>query len=413
MLHLNTRRPAKRAHAEALSQTTLDEFRKYLQLRGYADTTIQQYVAAARRFRSWLCHSRKRYQPLGDASVASFVRHCKVKHHLRYVHHIQSSLGHLMRMLRDSGELPDAPRPSPTVIDLAVQEFVAHLRNTCGLSEATCKCHAKYAHQFLKSTYGNGPLRLERLCRDDLAQFVRSFAKQATPASNQSLVGTLRRYLRYLQLLGICDERLVASVPMIRRWRLANLPRTMTEEQVHTFLSSFDRSTVIGRRNYGVALLMATLGLRASEVALLQLDDMDWREASLRIVSPKSRRMKVLPMPVAVGQAIVDYLRHGRPTVSHRHVFARHVAPRDIPLSGASIRAIAIRAYRCCGFDPQWKGTHILRHTVATHIHRHGATLKEVADLLGHRSIETSTIYAKVNLPALAAVALPWPEVTT
>ena len=413
MPYVHARPPAKSAHAEALSQATLDEFRKYLQLRGYAVTTIQQYVAVAMRFRFWLCRSRNRCQPLGDASVASFVRHCKVKHHLRYVHHLESSLGHLVRMLRDRGDLPDAPRPSPTVIDLAVQEFVAHLRDTCGQSESTCKRHAKYVHQFLKSTYGNRPLRLERLCHDDLVRFVRSFAKQATPASNRSLVGTLRRYLRFLQLLGICDERLVASVPMIRRWRLANLPRTMTEEQVHTFLSSFDRSTAIGQRDYGVAMLMATLGLRASEVALLQLDDMDWREASLRIVSPKSRRVKVLPMPVAVGQAIADYLRHGRPTVSHRHVFARHVAPRDLPLTGPSIRAIAIRAYRRCGFDPHWKGTHILRHTLATRIHQRGATLKEVADLLGHRSIETSAVYAKVNLPALVTVALPWPEVTT
>jgi len=413
MPYVRTRPSAKIARAEALSQTTLDEFREYLQLRGYAVTTIQQYVAAATRFRSWLCHSRKRYLPLSDAVMASFIRHCRIKYHLRHVHHIQISLRHLVRMLRDRGDWPDVPGPSPTVIDLAVQEFVVHLRDTCGLAESTRRCHAKHVHQFLTSTYGNRPLRLKRLDRHDLARFVRNFAKQATPASNHSLVGTLRKYVRYLQLLGICDERLVASVPMIRRWKLANIPRTMTEEQVHTFLSSFDRSTAIGQRNYGVALLMAALGLRAGEVALLQLQDIDWREASLRIVSPKNRRVKVLPMPVAVGQAIVDYLRHGRPTVSHRHVFVRHIAPRDIPLSGSSIRAIAISAYGRCGFDPSWKGTHILRHTLATHIHQHGASLKEVADLLGHRSIETSAVYAKVNLPALTAVALPWPEVTT
>ena len=413
MVRLQSRSPAQGDHPEVLCQATLDEFREHLRSRGYAGTTIQQYVAAATRFRSWLCQPRRRRQPLGNASVSSFVRHCRVKRHLRHMHHIRSSLGHLLQMLRDRGELTDAPAPSPTAIDLAVQEFVTHLRDTCGLAEATYRRHAKFVRRFLESTYGSGPLRLKRLCRDDIVQFVRGSTEQATPGSNQALVGALRRYLRYLQLLGICDEQLVVAVPTIRRWRLASLPRTMSEEQLHTFLSSFDRSTATGRRDYGVALLMATLGLRASEVALLQLDDINWRESSLRIVSPKSRRVKVLPMPVTVGRAIVDYLRHGRPTVSHRHVFARHIAPREIPLNGASIRAIAIRAYRRCGFDPRWKGTHILRHTVATHIHQRGATLKEVADLLGHRSIETSAVYAKVNLPALATVALPWPEVTT
>ena len=187
----------------------------------------------------------------------------------------------------------------------------------------------------------------------------------------------------------------------------------MTEEQLDTFLSSFDRSTTTGRRNYAMAMLMGTLGLRASEVAVLQLDDINWRDSSMRIASPKSRRANVLPLPVCVGQAIADYLRHGRPATADRHVFVRHVAPKDIPLNGPLICKMATSAYRRCGFDPRWHGTHILRHTAATNMHQRGATLKEVADLLGHRSIETFAVYAKVNLPALVAVALPWPEVTT
>ena len=271
----------------------------------------------------------------------------------------------------------------------------------------------EYVRQFLDRKYGSGALRLNRLCRDDLVSVVCDYARQQTPASTQVFTSALRRYLRYLQMQGICSEKLAVAIPVASRWRLANLPRTMTKDQLHTFLSSFDRSTAIGRRDYAIVMLMSTLGLRASEVALLQLDDLNWRNSSLRIVSPKSRRTNVLPLPNAVGRAIADYLRRGRPTTSHRHIFSRHAAPRDIPLNGGSIRALTVRAYGRCGFDPRWKGTHILRHTVATQLHQRGATLKEVADLLGHRSIETSAIYTKVNLPALAAVALPWPEVTT
>jgi integrase len=186
----------------------------------------------------------------------------------------------------------------------------------------------------------------------------------------------------------------------------------MTEQQLQTFLSSFDRKTAMGRRNYAIGLLLATLGLRASDVVALRLDDLNWRESSIRIASPKGRHVKALPLPHRVGQAIANYLRHGRPATSVRHIFVRHVAPKDTPLTAAAVRGMAVTAYRRCGFDPRWKGVHILRHTVATHLHQRGGSLKEVADLLGHRSIESSAVYAKVNLPELAAVALPWPEVT-
>lgn len=414
MLDRHSRSPAKRGTRNAtIRQATLDEFAEYLRSRGYAAATIRQYVAVAERFRSWLCHPRKRRQPLDEDSVSAFIGHCRSKHRLRQWHHLRSGLGRLVQMLRDRGEWTGAPVPAPRTIDLAIQEFVVHLRETCGLADSTCRRHAQLIRRFLESRHGGGALRLNQLCQDELTQFIGDFAKHATPNSSRELASSLRKYLRFLQLQGICDGRLLAAIPPFPLWKLASLPRTMTEEQVHRFLLSFDRSTPIGQRDYGIALLMATLGLRASEVALLQLDDLNWRESSLRVTSPKSRRVKALPMSTRVGQAIADYLRHGRPTVSHRHVFARHVAPREVPLNGASIRAIAVRAYGRCEFDPQWKGTHILRHTVATHIYQRGATLKEVADLLGHRSIETSAIYAKVNLPALAAVALPWPEVTT
>ena len=409
-----SRCPAKRAGCSSdLCLTTVGDFAAYLHSRGYAVTTIRHYVAIAERFRCWLSRPRKQKTFVGEAAVTLFARRCKVKYRLRHVHHIQSGLGHLLRMLRDRGELAEAPAPALTAIDVAMREFASHLRETCGLSESTCRLRVYYVQQFLRSKYGSGPLQLKLLCREDFVNFVADFAQQWNPGAARRLASSLRKYLRYLQLQGVCDGRLVAAVPTIRQYQLTHLPRTMTEKQLHTFLASFDRATPFGRRDYAIALLMSTLGLRPSEGALLQLEDLNWRGSSLRIVSPKSRRAKVLPMPAHVGQAIADYLRHGRLLTCHRYVFARHFAPKHVPLNPALIRAMTVRAYRRCRFDPSWNGTHILRHTVATHMHQRGATLKEVADLLGHRSIETSRVYTKVNLPALAAVALPWPEVTT
>lgn len=232
------------------------------------------------------------------------------------------------------------------------------------------------------------------------------------PVAAQAAASALRRYFRFLQLQGICSADLVASIPTTPRWKLAALPKTLTEDQLHTLLSSFDRTTPLGKRDYAMVTLMASLGLRSSEVAMLKLDDLNWRDSSMRLVTPKNRRTLTLPLPSVTGRAIADYLRHGRPATSSRHVFVRHSAPRQVPINGSTIRAMVVRAYRRCGFDPKWCGTHILRHTVATQLHQHGASLKEVADLLGHRSIETSAVYAKVNMCALSKVALPWSEVT-
>jgi len=412
MLTRSGQRPKRRKpRPEALPLASLDHFSDYLRSLGFASNTSQLYLAVARRFRSWLHHPRKRKLFIGEASVAAFVRRCKVKSHLRHVHHVESGLRHLLRMLRGRGELADPPAPVLSTIDVAMRDFAVYLQGTCGLAETTRRFHVYYVRQFLESRFGSGPLRLSHLCRADLIGFVGRFAEQWTAGAARRLASSLRMYLRYLQLHGICDRDLVASVPTIRQYRLSHLPRTMTENQLRTFLSSFVRSTPLGRRNYAMGLLMSTLGLRVGEVALLQLDDLNWREGSIRIVSPKTHRMRILPLPAHVGQAIVDYLRHGRPATTHRQVFVRHVAPREMAITAAAVRVAMVSAYRRCGFDPRWKGTHILRHTVATQLHQRGATLKEVADLLGHRSIETSAIYAKVDHPALTAVALPWPEV--
>jgi len=260
-------------------------------------------MAVVERFRAWLCHPRNRKQSVDEASIAAFIRYCRAVRPLRDVHHIRSSLRLLGRMLRAFGDLADVAT-APTAIDNAVADFVAHLRGTAGLAESTCIMRAMYIRQFLQSTFGTSPLRFNRLGRDDLNRFIVSYARRWTPASVQVVATSLRAYLRYLQLWGICGGQLLAGVPSIPSWKLARLPRTMTTEQRHTYLSAFDGTTAVGRRDYAMALLMSTLGLRAGEVALLQLNDLNWRDSVLRIVIPKSRRTRVLPLPVQVGRAI-------------------------------------------------------------------------------------------------------------
>lgn len=184
----------------------------------------------------------------------------------------------------------------------------------------------------------------------------------------------------------------------------------MTESQLRDFLSVFDRSTAVGRRDYAMALCQVDMGLRACEVAGLCLEDIDWRNAILRINTTKVKRAREFPLPVRVGRAISRYLRYGRFSTFTRSIFVRHGKRHGFPVSTHLIRWAMRRAYAEVQGCEHWTGTHVLRHTAATLMLRRGVSLKEIADVLGHQSIETTTIYTKVDLPALGAVALPWPE---
>jgi site-specific recombinase XerD len=210
---------------------------------------------------------------------------------------------------------------------------------------------------------------------------------------------------------GLCNARLVNAVPAIPSWTLASLPKSFNEQQLASLLQSFDLSTSIGRRDYAIALCLIGLGLRSNEVAALSLDEIDWRKGVLRIHHGKGQRINLLPLSADTGRAIALYIRHDRPPTQQRNVFVRHVAPIGEPIKSCAIQAIIRRAFKHSGITTPFMGSHMLRHTAATRMVQAGVSIKEVADILGHRSINTTCIYAKVDLPTLSSVAMPWPEV--
>jgi integrase len=184
----------------------------------------------------------------------------------------------------------------------------------------------------------------------------------------------------------------------------------MSEQQLHQFLDLFDRSTSAGRRDYAIVLCQVSLGLRVGEVAALKLDDIDWRSGTIRIAASKTCRGRMLPLTDGIGQAIADYLRNGRPVTTCRHVFVRYTFPPGTPVSRSLISHFLRRAFAQVKGCESWKGAHVLRRTAATRMYRRGVTLKEIGDVLGHRRLDTTAIYAKVEPTQLAAVPLPWPE---
>src|SRR5690606_7899732 len=202
------------------------------------------------------------------------------------------------------------------------------------------------------------------------------------------------------------------SIPAVAHWRLSALPRCLDEQQLKRVLEAFDPRTPCGLRDRAMVQCLATLGLRPRELAELRLEDVDWRGGTLQLPTRKTRRGAVRPLPREAGHASVTYLRNERPTTTERRVFVQHSGRCcGTALSASAIKAAVVRAFRRAGVDAPRGGAYIFRHTVASGLVARGATLKEVADFLGHQCLDTTTIYAKLDLPALREVALPWPEV--
>jgi site-specific recombinase XerD len=386
----------------------------YLETRGHPRSTIRRCVRAIEHFGTWLASQRIAPEDVTRATIRSFLHehlpicHCPTPAST-YARQVRAALGHLLRL--PSGPFQrHRPTSPPTPVEAILELYRGHLRNSCGLAEATCSYRLRHARVFLRSKFGNGLVNWGALRPEDLMAFTAEYAARCRPGSAQVAASSLRSLLRFLQLHGHCTPALVAAVPHIPRWQLDHLPKTMSEDQLRRFLDRFDRSNPTGLRDYAMARCQVDLGLRASEVIALHLEDIDWRGGTLRIAGGKIGRTRELPLPQAVGRAIVEYLRRGRPETTCRHVFVRHTVPVGGALGPALMRGVIRRAFARVEGCSHWTGTHVLRHTAATRLHRRGASLKEVADLLGHRSLDTTAIYTKVDLPALAAVALPWPE---
>jgi integrase len=221
----------------------------------------------------------------------------------------------------------------------------------------------------------------------------------------------LRMFVRFLTAEGRCPVGLEAAIPLVPHWRLSSLPRYLQPEEVERIVASCNRATPMGKRDRAIILLLARLGLRAGDVVQLRLGDIDWKGAWLH-VSGKSRRETRLPLTQEVGGALVEYLRIGRPQTEGDRMFVRCRAPFRPFAAHHAVSVIVDRAMRRAGVTPPGRGAaHLLRHSVATALLRQGAPLQDIATVLRHRSIQTTQIYAKVDVSMLDQIAQPWPEV--
>lgn len=390
-------------------------FVAYLQEHRFHPGTVKTYLHCIGHFARWLTAQRIPLLSIDEALIERFVTEhlpgcqCPTPCQRAEVG-MRAALARLLRVLR-ANHCIAGPRLGPPAIHDELERFDAHLDSIGGLAPATRVSRRMWVRKFLLDRFGDGPVSVGQLKPGDIADFLRTHCDGYTPGTVRVLGGSLRSYLRFPALhCGDPVEPLVAAVPTVAQWRLAALPAHLTADEVARFLGAFERHTFEGRRGFAMARCLLDLGLRASEVAALRLDDVNWREGTLRIVGGKSRRADVLPLPAPTGRAIVEYLREARPPSASRALFVRHRAPPNVPIDAGFVRGAVRRAFARCGLADRYTGTHVLRHTAAQRMLCGGASLKQIADVLRHRSLDTTTIYTKVDLPRLAAVAAPWPE---
>jgi len=385
---------------------------RYLGERGYAPQTVAGYVATAAHFLHWTEHVSLPCAPIDERVVATFldrhIAHCACGWRRTEDHQgARAALGHLLLVLRTLGMAPARP-VSTTPIDEEIRRFEEYLDHVRGLAPKTRRGMGRIVRELLWKRFHDRPVVISAITPEHLRRcFARLCERYRAPTSAGSVVSALRSYFRYRVAAGDAVGGLVSALSYPANWQHASLPKSLADEELERLLTSLAWPAPAMRRSTAIVRCAVDLGLRSGEIAALSLDDIDWRAGTVKLRKTKSRREQLLPLPEPAGRAIAAYLEHERPESPHRAIFVRRVAPHDRPAGADLVRKTIREAYRRAGLP--YTRSHLLRHTIARRLLDGGSSLKEVADVLRHRSLNTTMIYVKLDSRALGAVALPWP----
>jgi site-specific recombinase XerD len=289
------------------------------------------------------------------------------------------------------------------------RDYETYLRRQRGLSERSIFHSWRIADRFLEFRFGETVGDLSRVTSADIVSFLQALTTRTPPLRDKTLSSHLRNFFRYLFKAGKTNANLALGIPSVAQRYGTRLPRHLTTEQVEIVVKAVRTDTAIGRRNYAMVLLLARLGLRAPEAIAMQLDDIDWRSGEI-IVRGKGNRHDRVPLPPDVGEALADYIRSDRKTAS-RALFVTDRAPHRPFKDGQMLNNVLRAAFARTGLKPPapYVGSHILRHSLATNLVQHGASLAEIGDMLRHRSRASTMLYARLDIDGLRSIAQPWP----
>jgi integrase/recombinase XerD len=386
----------------------LDPFTRELEGLGYADGTVRKKRSIAAAFAAWVGGQRLAVSAIDDATVEAFLGCSGGSGRVAGDGRRRTVTGFLEH-LRVAGV---TVRPRPTTDEgfgaLLEERYGAYLVVERGLAQRTVDGYRSYVREFVREHFGESasmatgqPLEAGAV-RGFLLRRTRSLA----PRTAQLVATVLRSFLRFLFLEGVTTMNLAFAIPTVPTYRQARAHAYLGEEEVRVLLAACDHETASGRRDLAILLLLARLGVRACEVAALELADVRWRGGEI-VVRGKGRDLRRLPLLADVGAALADYLCEGRPKSACRSLFLRNDAPR-VGLGPDGVGFVVRRALMRAGLQPAHRGSHLLRFSLATNLLHRGASMLEIGQVLGHRSRDSTEIYAKVDFAALRAVALPW-----
>jgi integrase len=387
----------------------MDGFAASLERDGYRDATAVRYLRAAAHLGHF---QQEQGGVLADVDLSAFFRHlqtcrCPRSKGGRRNHHTSFGAKRYRDYLVQIGVCRCSVAPDIRIADSTlVVDFRQWLQKHRGAAGPTVRQYSRGAADLMMAL-GNDPLRWN-------AKGVRTYfldsATRCGVGTAEKLTTSLRIFLRYLSIRGQCQADLDKAVPAYASWRLAEMPRYLTAEQVHRLITACDGSSPERRRDRAIIMLLARLGLRAGDVAQLRIADIEWATGTL-LVSGKGRYQVRLPLPQEVGDAILDYVECRPPVRDTDHIFVRNIAPFRPFIRGDGVSGVVRRAMKRAGIMTPAKGAHVLRHTAATEMLRHGVPLDRIALVLRHRGIDTTAYYAKADVNLLKQIAQPWPEV--
>lgn len=405
--------PAARSRGCAQLDCHIPGYRQYLLDRGHAAGYVRNCEAAVAHLSTWMKGADKRLADVDEGFVAEFVEHhlpgCHCATSARHPSTVRAALGHLLVVLRTATAIVSRP-VDMTEVAQELRRYDQYMEQVRGLAPKTREGALRLVEALLRKHFGDDAIQFDVITPERVRRFFAAQAKNyKAPTSLGAVVSALRGYFRWRATLGDRTHALVGALAYPANWQLASLPKSLEPAEVEQLEAALGQSGPSMLRADAMVRCMLDLGLRSGEVARLSLDDIDWDDGTITLRRTKGRREDVMPLPQATGQAIAAYLRDERPKTQHRMVFARHMTPRDQLIGPDLVRKTIRQAYARAGLAHT--RSHLLRHTMASRLLAGGSSLKEVADVLRHRSLNTTLIYAKLDSGRLVEVALPWPGI--
>jgi integrase/recombinase XerD len=384
----------------------LDPFVNYLFEQGYCRRYIGLQCRVIAKFSKWLLKRKVSESTITEDHVKQFF---KGFNYLHAVHQGEmATLHRLINFLQQLGIIRKLNHSIHyTPIQQILQSFGSYLLNEKGLSNKTLIQYNPFIERFLERCFGKKLIELTSLSEKDIVNFIKQLTTQFSVVRVKVAVNALRSFLRYAVFHGQIDAHLINAVPTVPAWSMSTIPKAISLNHIQAVLKNCPRDSGIGKRDYAILMLLVHLGLRSSEIVGLTLESIDWKNGRITI-NGKGSQIHMLPLPTEVGEAIADYLQHGRPNCKDRMLFLRTIAPFRGLGAQQTIGTIVNASIKRAGVDTPSRGAHQFRHALATNLLQQGASIQEIGSLLGHQHSKTTNIYAKVDLKNLRSLSMPW-----